>query len=531
MKSPLPQPLPQECIKAAKIFRSFITSGHKGLDKVIPGSVLRNAKGFAIFTVVKAGFFVSARAGSGVVIARLEDGSFTAPSAIGTAGVGFGGQAGAEVTDFLVILNSQAAVKTFMSAGSLSLGGNMSLAVGPLGRTGEASGALNTKGKVAAMYSYSKTKGLFGGVSLEGSVIVERQDANAIAYNADVSAKQLLSGNIRPPYWADILIEALELGIGDTTPGWKPPTPDADAGIRPRGGNSDEFDSYDTPRNASREYVFTGIGSRSNTPSLSKKDSVKSRKKSSSLSGSIIPTMLRRKSVVGQDDNERGSPFEDSTFTHDSPVAVDPPFNPPSSKGPVRVPFDGFADGIDDDPWGDRLRPTAPPQSMSQPISPPPATTARFPTHFESDFDSTYNNPFTSKNEVSRPRSATVGPDPFPDLTTSVKAWSLSPATSERLQGQPTGPDRTRSTSPFYRGKKSSTHAWAEKPMYNRSNSRTPSYRSDSPPTPPSSAASHMPVTTTKPPRPLSVKPGVDRPPPPGALKAVALFDYNASEV
>ena len=47
-----------------------------------------------------------------------------------------------------------------MSAGSLTLGGNMSLAIGPLGRNGEALGALNTKGRVAAMYSYSKTKGM-----------------------------------------------------------------------------------------------------------------------------------------------------------------------------------------------------------------------------------------------------------------------------------------------------------------------------------------------------------------------------------
>lgn len=73
--------------------------------------------------------------------------------------MGFGGQAGAEVTEFLIILNSRAALRSFMSAGSLTLGGNMSLAVGPLGRNGEAMGAVNSKGRVAAMYSYSKTKG------------------------------------------------------------------------------------------------------------------------------------------------------------------------------------------------------------------------------------------------------------------------------------------------------------------------------------------------------------------------------------
>ncbi|KZW02077.1 DUF500-domain-containing protein [Exidia glandulosa HHB12029] len=212
--NPLPQPLPKECQKAAKIFQSFVDSANHGLDGIIPRSVLEDARGFAIFTVFKAGFVVSARGGSGVVIARLDDGSWSAPSAIGTAGMGFGGQLGAEVTDFLLILNSRAAVRQFMSAGSVTLGGNMSVAIGPLGRNGEATGAVNTQGKVAAMYSYSKTKGLFGGVSLEGSIIVERQDANALAYDADVTAKMLLSGALPPPAWAGVLVNTLERCTG-----------------------------------------------------------------------------------------------------------------------------------------------------------------------------------------------------------------------------------------------------------------------------------------------------------------------------
>ena len=110
---------------------------HRGGGQIIPRSVLENARGFAIFTIFKAGFLFSARAGSGIVIAKLADGSeylmllstclawlaqqscslylfiplfvlvaWSAPSAIGTAGVGVGGQAGAEMTDFLVVLNS-----------------------------------------------------------------------------------------------------------------------------------------------------------------------------------------------------------------------------------------------------------------------------------------------------------------------------------------------------------------------------------------------------------------------------------------
>ncbi|KAI9511628.1 DUF500-domain-containing protein [Russula earlei] len=242
MKNPLPQALPKECAKAANILKSFVDSAHNGLDGVIPRSILERACGFAIFTIIKAGFLFSARAGSGIVIARLDDGSWSAPSAIGLAGVGVGGQAGAEMTDFLIVLNSRSAVRSFMAAGSLTLGGNMSLAVGPLGRNGEASGALSTKGKVAAMYSYSKTRGLFGGVSVEGSVIVERQDANAQAYRSNVNVKQILSGSVTPPDWAQTLIRTLE------------------SCTSPPGGRAWVADNRPSPGSS---YVFGGIASHS----------------------------------------------------------------------------------------------------------------------------------------------------------------------------------------------------------------------------------------------------------------------------
>ncbi|KLT46443.1 DUF500-domain-containing protein [Cutaneotrichosporon oleaginosum] len=214
LNSPLPSSLRDECRKAAKIVRSFVDTHNNGLDKVVPRYVLERAAGFAIFTVAKAGFLFSARAGSGLVIARTADGSWSPPTAIAVGGVGFGGQAGAEVTDFLIVLNSRAAVANFMSAGSLTLGGNLSIAVGPLGRNAEGSGALNTKGQVAAMYSYSKTKGLFGGVSLEGTVIAERQDANRLAYGGSPTAKQILTGAFDPPDWAYVLIDMLDRSTG-----------------------------------------------------------------------------------------------------------------------------------------------------------------------------------------------------------------------------------------------------------------------------------------------------------------------------
>jgi SH3 domain-containing YSC84-like protein 1 len=159
-------------------------------------------------TVLKAGFLGSGRFGSGIVVARLSDSSWSAPSAIATAGAGLGGQIGVELTDFVFILNDAAAVRTFSQVGTLTLGGNVSIAAGPIGRNAEAAGAANTRG-VAAVFSYSKTKGLFAGVSLEGSVLVERKDANEKLYNNRVTARQLLSGAIRPPPAADPLMRVL----------------------------------------------------------------------------------------------------------------------------------------------------------------------------------------------------------------------------------------------------------------------------------------------------------------------------------
>ncbi|KAK3825130.1 MAG: hypothetical protein J3Q66DRAFT_327008 [Benniella sp.] len=179
-----------------------------GIDNIIPQDILSNAKGLAIFTVVKAGFLFSGRAGTGIVVARLEDGSWSAPSAIGTGGMGLGGQIGAEITDFVIVLNTQAAVKSFCKGGNATLGGSLSVAAGPIGRTAEA-GASTTVGSVAAIYSYSKSKGLFAGVSIEGSIIVERKDVNEAFYRSPVTAADLLSGAIPAPPQADILYRAL----------------------------------------------------------------------------------------------------------------------------------------------------------------------------------------------------------------------------------------------------------------------------------------------------------------------------------
>lgn len=88
----------------------------------------------------------------------------------------------------------------------------MSIAAGPVGRNAEAAGAASLKG-VAGIFSYSKTKGLFAGVSLEGSAIIERRDANEKLYGQRFTARQLLEGAVRPPPAAGPLMNILNSRI------------------------------------------------------------------------------------------------------------------------------------------------------------------------------------------------------------------------------------------------------------------------------------------------------------------------------
>jgi len=205
--------LPGEADKAAKILGSFLANPDQPESALnsIPKAVLQRARGLAIFQVLKAGFVFSGKAGSGLVIARLPDGSWSAPSCIGTAGVGWGLQIGADITDFVVVLNSDDAVKAFSLGGNVTVGGNISAAAGPVGTGGAVQSSLTSP---APMFSYSKSKGLFAGLSLEGTVLIERKDANKDFYGSPVPARDILGGRVPPPEIASRLYEIIEAAEG-----------------------------------------------------------------------------------------------------------------------------------------------------------------------------------------------------------------------------------------------------------------------------------------------------------------------------
>jgi len=205
--------LPGEAEKCAKILESFLAdpSHPESALNAIPKAVLQRARGLAIFQVIKAGFVFSGKAGSGLVISRLPTGEWSAPSCIGTAGVGWGLQIGADITDFVIVLNSDEAVRAFSLGGNVTVGGNISATAGPLG-TG--AGVQASLANPAPMFSYSKSKGLFAGLSLDGTGFIERKDANRDFYGSPIPARDILEGRVPPPEVASRMYEIIEAAEG-----------------------------------------------------------------------------------------------------------------------------------------------------------------------------------------------------------------------------------------------------------------------------------------------------------------------------
>ena len=172
-------------------------------ESAIPPAVLRDARGLAILTITKAGFIVSGRGGTGVVIARTQNG-WSGPSAIGTGGLGVGFQAGVQVSEYVIVLNTPEAVNAFAKGRNITLGGNLSAAIGPIGRSAEASVTPQ-----AAIYTYSRNQGIFAGVSLEVTVIATRYEANEHYYGKPVFPQDILAGDVKPPASAHKLLDVL----------------------------------------------------------------------------------------------------------------------------------------------------------------------------------------------------------------------------------------------------------------------------------------------------------------------------------
>jgi len=162
-------------------------------DDVIPDRLLQGAYGIAVIPdVTKIAFVVGGRRGNGVLVVRDATGRFTNPVFVSLTGGGVGWQIGWQSTDIVLVFTTRRGVEG-LAGGQLTLGAGASVAAGPLGRQGEAAAGLN-----AEVLSYSRNRGLFAGVSLDGTVLAIESGSNARFYGrSGVLASEILSGAVR----------------------------------------------------------------------------------------------------------------------------------------------------------------------------------------------------------------------------------------------------------------------------------------------------------------------------------------------
>ncbi|KAM0276820.1 hypothetical protein ACHAQH_006355 [Verticillium albo-atrum] len=267
----LPTTMDRECEKAAQILKSFCKEGitsdqveekpsvettpvdpknkeknpRKRIGAIvkIPSKVIAKAQGLAIFTTARVGFQFSGATGSGVLIARRPDGSWSPPSGIQVHALGAGFMIGVDIYDCVCVINSQEALKAFMST-RVSLGPDVAVTAGPYGaggvldfgtgynggrkseeqqRLAEAQAAqqkaedekLQAEGlkpgekpghqrrsssrSFKPVFTYVKSRGFYAGVQVDGTIITERREANAAFYQQpQVSVEQILRGDVPP---------------------------------------------------------------------------------------------------------------------------------------------------------------------------------------------------------------------------------------------------------------------------------------------------------------------------------------------
>ena len=161
-------------------------------DRAIPKELLEHAKCIVVLPgVIKAAAGYGARHGSGVMSCRTANG-WSAPAFVNITGGSFGLQLGAESTDLVLFFMNDRGARSLVNGSQLTLGGKLSVAAGPFGRSGEVSTNLELKSEI---YSYARSKGLFAGASIEGAHLGPNPSDITNYYGRGVTYNQLLFGN------------------------------------------------------------------------------------------------------------------------------------------------------------------------------------------------------------------------------------------------------------------------------------------------------------------------------------------------
>lgn len=162
-------------------------------DKSLPADLLKNAKAIAVLpAMVKGGFVFSGSKGEGLISIKTRDGTWSNPNFISMAGAGVGFQVGIQSADVILVFRTDRGVQSIID-GKFTMGANASAAAGPVGRSATAA----TDGQMKAeIYTYSRAKGLFAGIALDGTHFSIDDDSNEQIYGPGITARRIFEGGV-----------------------------------------------------------------------------------------------------------------------------------------------------------------------------------------------------------------------------------------------------------------------------------------------------------------------------------------------
>ena len=165
-------------------------------EESIPERLLTDAQAIAVIpNVVKVGFVAAGRRGRGLIAVRGADGSWSNPSFITLTGGSLGFQAGVQSADVVLVFSSKRGVDSIVN-GKFTLGADASVAAGPVGRSAQASTDERLK---AEIYSYSRARGLFAGVALDGTALRIDNQSNQAVYGEGTTPRMIFEGRADRP--------------------------------------------------------------------------------------------------------------------------------------------------------------------------------------------------------------------------------------------------------------------------------------------------------------------------------------------
>ncbi len=193
---------PTKELKRARTATAVLQTILNTPDARIPDQLLRDAHAIAVFPdVVKAGLIFGGRHGRGLVSVRAPDGTWSNPSFIRITGGSFGWQVGVQSADVVLVFRSDKGVENLVN-GKFTLGADASVAAGPVGRQAEAGTDETLK---AEIFSYSRARGLFAGVAIDGSVLSIDHGANRDVYGSDITPRMLFENRLNAQAPAEIV--------------------------------------------------------------------------------------------------------------------------------------------------------------------------------------------------------------------------------------------------------------------------------------------------------------------------------------